>query len=284
MTVRIGEISYTNISPLFHYLNKQTLNQDGFSFIPQVPAQLNAAMAAGTIDIGGISSFAYGENQHHYTLLPNLSVSSYGDVRSLFLFSKVPIEQLHKKSIALTSSSATTVHLLKIILKRFYELDVSYEIMEPNYERMLNKNDACLLIGDDAIMSSWNKQEDIYQYDLGQLWYKFTSLPMTFAVIAVRNETIEHQQSKIEQLYEEMLISKQQSFQDGFKPMINQIKQDYSGSQAFWEKYFHGLTYDFSEQEQKGLLHYFDLCYELGYLHQPVHQLNMMENVTGKTN
>ncbi|KGA99147.1 hypothetical protein AJ85_21175 [Alkalihalobacillus alcalophilus ATCC 27647 = CGMCC 1.3604] len=282
MTLRIGEISYTNILPLFYFVDRDKLKEEQFTFIPQVPAQLNAAMSKAEVDVGGISSFAYAKNQHDYTLLPDLSVSSYHAVGSLFLFSKVPIEQLNEKRIALTSSSATTIHLLKVILAHFYQFKVHYEVEEPNYDKMLAQFDACLLIGDDAIKATWCKEPNIYQYDLGELWYQFTGLPMTFAVIAVRNEIVETKVKELELLNRELLFSKEMSIQTQFQPMIRQIMKDHAGDLPFWSNYFNGLTYDFSEAEQKGLLSFYDLCYQLGYLNEPVETLKLWQPVKDK--
>ncbi|WP_078428499.1 menaquinone biosynthesis protein [Alkalihalobacterium alkalinitrilicum] len=275
MTIIIGEIAYTNILPTFYYLDRKKLNELDCRFVPQIPAELNRGMANGAVDVGGISSFAYGENFDRYTLLPNLSVSAYSQVGSLFLFSKKPIEELNEKSIALTSSSATTVHLLKIILGKFYEFDVQYEVMKPNFEEMLINHDACLLIGDDAIRTVWNKSNQIYMYDIGQLWYEHTGLPMTYAVFAVRNEVLESESEKLSMLYQQFINSKTKSFEDRFQPMITSIKSDIGGTQAFWEQYFQGLSYDLDEQMLKGLNFYYQLAYELGYLKRKVQSISL---------
>lgn len=115
MSLIIGEISYTNILPMFYYLNREELVRKGCEFVPRVPAKLNEGMADGTVHVGGISSFSYGEHADDYVIFPNLSVSSYKEVGSIFLFSKIPITQLNGKSVALTSSSASSVNLLKIL-------------------------------------------------------------------------------------------------------------------------------------------------------------------------
>ncbi|KMK76444.1 menaquinone biosynthesis protein [Alkalihalobacillus pseudalcaliphilus] len=277
MTVRIGEISYTNILPIFYFTDRKMLMEKGFTFIPQVPAELNRAMKSKEIDVGGISSFAYGQNQEDYTLLPQLSVSSLGEVGSLFLFSKKPIEQLNHSKIALTNSSATTIHLLKVILAHFYEFDMKYDMCEPNYETMLSEYEACLLIGDDAIKAAWRNEPGIYQYDLGELWYEKTGLPMTFAVMAVRNEVIEKQFEDIELLYRQFCYSKEYAQQTQFEPMIEAILQAHDGSIDFWRKYFQGLTYEFTEKEQQGLLYYYQLCYQLGFLDKPVDDLRIFQ-------
>ncbi|MFC0559878.1 menaquinone biosynthetic enzyme MqnA/MqnD family protein [Halalkalibacter alkalisediminis] len=277
MSVIIGEISYTNILPFFYYLDRDKLQRQQCSFVPQVPAQLNQAMAAGKIDVGGISSFAYAENSTHFTLLPNLSVTSYGPVGSIFLFSKKPLQQLGGAKIALTSSSATSVNLLKVVLEHFYSLEVSYTTMTPDLKKMLVEHDACLLIGDDAILAKHEVGKSYYCYDLGDIWYKHTGLPMTFAVFAVRNETLNEHPSLIGAVYRSFLESKKMSETNQYELMIDDILKTHGGEKKFWDMYFQNLCNDFGEQEQKGLDYFYELLFQMGYLPNQVKTLNIWD-------
>jgi chorismate dehydratase len=279
VSIIIGEISYTNILPFFYYLDRQKLKEQNCSFVPQVPAQLNQGMSAGKIDVGGISSFAYAENSENFTLLPNLSVTSFGPVGSIFLFSKKPLEQLDGAKVALTNSSATSVHLLKIILERFYSLSVSYTMMRPDLKLMLEEHDACLLIGDDAISAKCEFGSLYKWYDLGELWFKQTGLPMTFAVFAVRNEALHEHPSLVGYVYRSFLESKKESEQVQYQPMIADIVKTHGGEKAFWDEYFYNLCNDFGLKEQQGLAYFFDLLYEMGYLTNQVKRLNIWDAV-----
>lgn len=279
MTIVIGEISYTNVLPFFYYIDREKLKQNGCNFLHKVPSTLNQGMAAGNVDVGTISSFAYAENATKYTLLPNLSVSANKAVGSIFLFSKKPIEQLNGASIALTSTSATSVNLLKIILEHFYEYSLRYETMEPSYAKMMAGHDACLLIGDDAIVNSWKKDNGCYCYDLGELWYNHTGLSMTFAVFAVRNETIEKEPETLQMLYKEFIDSKMKSIEDEFQPMIADIRKNIGGSNQFWNEYFQGLCFDLEKEQLKGLQYYYQLAYEHGILKHKVNTIAIWNDV-----
>jgi chorismate dehydratase len=275
MSVVIGEISYTNILPFFYHLDRGTLTKRKCEFVPQVPAQLNQEMAAGRIDVGGISSFAYAENANAFTLLPNLSVSSYGAVGSIFLFSKVPLHDLGEKKIALTSSSASSVHLLKIILEHFHSLSTSYTMMKPDLKNMLYEHDACLLIGDDAIVAKRENEDSLFHYDLGELWFDQTGLPMTFAVFAVRNETLRKHPSLIGSIYQAFFESRLLSEAENYQPMIADIIKTHGGNKSFWDNYFQKLCNDFGPQEQRGLSYFFEILYKMNYLAQPVKTINI---------
>lgn len=268
MSLVIGEISYTNMLPLYYYLDREQLRESDFMFVPQIPAELNQAMSKGIVDIGGISSFSYGEHFNQYTIFPNLSVSAYESVGSIFLFSKVPITQLDGKKVALTSSSATSVNLLKIILQSFYEIDVTYTVMKPDFTDMLKDHDACLLIGDDAILTSWNLNSEFHKYDLGQMWYEHMKLPMTFAVVAIRNDILLTKTNQIEMLYDGFITSKKKCIENNYEEMISSIRQDFGGSKQFWQNYFLGLSYDLTDRHIEGLYNYYDKATSLGLLNK----------------
>src|SRR5690606_8234304 len=75
--IRIGKINFTNVWPIYHHFPKEAFADD-IEWIEQVPAELNRAMRRGEVDMGAISSFAYGQAENRYMLLPDLSVSAYG--------------------------------------------------------------------------------------------------------------------------------------------------------------------------------------------------------------
>lgn len=260
--IRIGKISYTNVLPIYHYFDTQGLNVE---LIHQVPAKCNHDLANGTIDLASISSFAYGQNWKDYYLMPDLCVSSHGPVRSIFLFTKgKKMSELDGCKIALTSSSASSVHLLRILLEKFEGVIPSYITMEPDLERMMEEADAALLIGDDAIQASW-RNHGYKVMDLGEEWYKHTGLSMVYAVWAVRREVVETRKEEMTKIYQRFMESKQRAKQD-ILPVIMAAQQRLGGSRNYWETYFRGLSHDFGDRERKGLETYYRYAGELGFL------------------
>lgn len=243
-----------------------------------MPSQVNRRLAEGAVDLAGISSFSFAQHADEYTMLPDLSVSSKGEVRSLYLFSKVPIEQLDAKRVALTASSATTVHLLKIILRSFYELHVQYETMKPDLSVMLTTHDAALLIGDDAIRAA-RTNTTLYQYDLGTLWYEHTGLPMSYAVFAVRNEVLSTHSDELDTIYQAFVQSKILSHHNDYKDLSNRFVLKQGGTFDFWQSYFQNLWYHFNEENKRGLLYYYKLAYEYGFLSKSIHSISVWSKV-----
>ncbi|UHA72961.1 menaquinone biosynthesis protein [Paenibacillus sp. 481] len=276
--IRIGRIDYTNVWPIFYHF-RPALTKAPLELVPAVPSTLNQAMRTGEIDMGPISSFAYGESSDRYALFPNLSVSALGRVNSILLFLKKPLREALRGTIALTTTSETSVNLLKIIAQKCYEETPTYVPMAPDLDAMMEVADGALLIGDHAIRASWaNKTYEVI--DLGECWRQWTGHWMTFAVWAVRKEVIERHPDDIKQIVEAFEQSKLRSLADP-TPLIEEAVQTIGGTHAYWHHYFSHLNYDFDRPQQQGLQLYFQYAYELGLIDHQVHLELWSENMVG---
>lgn len=277
MSITMGEIAYTNAKPFFYYLDRQKLEQEGVRFEQDVPASLNRKLEEQKLSGSAVSSFAFGSSTHALSLLPSLCVASAGKVRSILFYSRYPLDELAGRRIALTSTSATSVHLLKIILQEFYQVtEADYQTQAPDPVKMKEQNDAYLLIGDDAIKASW-KESDWFRYDLGELWYAHTGLPMVYAVFAVQNESFYQAESTWSALHHNFLQSRRTAQQDNFTGMASDYSQRLGGSRAYWQEYFQGLHFTLGPKEQEGLLYYYHLAYKYGYLNEAVESLDILQ-------
>ncbi|MCC2684662.1 MAG: transporter substrate-binding protein [Paenibacillaceae bacterium] len=265
--LRIGKIKYTNVWPIFYYLPDKA--EDGsYELIHQVPSLLNRAMAAGEVDMGPISSFAYAEAYPNYVLYPDLSVSALGKVKSILLFHRKPLKEIRNGLIALPSTSASSSNLLRIIMSCFYDGQPVYSVEEPNLERMMEGKDAALLIGDDAIRGGWNNNKYLVT-DLGEQWYKFTGMWMSFAVWAIRKDTLLRYADELDLLFHNFLSSKRRSLQEP-GAMIAEAIARVGGDERYWREYFGNLSYDFGPMQHEGLETYFRYAKQLGLLKQDV--------------
>ncbi|MEW9669746.1 menaquinone biosynthesis protein [Ammoniphilus sp. 3BR4] len=265
--IKIGKIAYSNVLPVFYFF-RDTMFEGRATFTEKVPAVLNRQLAAGEIDLGPVSSFAYAENEAEYQVLADLSVSALGPVGSIFLFTKEPIEQLKEPRIALTNTSATSVNLLKVILEKFQGCMPHYQTMMPDLASMMDSHDAALLIGDDALLAKWSNP-GYYVYDLGEMWYKHTGMWMTFALWTVRKDTVVSDPGLLGEIHREFLRSKKQGLEQ-LDHIINHAQSVFRGTSEFWREYFSGLCYDFQSEQKRGLEYYFHCASELGLLSRPV--------------
>ncbi len=261
--IRLGRISYTNAWPVFHHFDP-----NGLPFSTEIhsdmPATLNRKLRSGEIDLAAISSYAYGISSESYYLLPNLSVSSFGRVQSILLFLKSPLERVLHGKIALTTTSATSVNLLKIIMEKFYGGKPVYEDAEPSLEQMLENADAALLIGDHAIRASWT-DHGYRVLDLGEVWNVWTGHWMTYALWAVRKETARRYPEAIRAIYDSLSASKSKS-QGNIEPIVDKAIRQIGGTAGYWNGYFGNLRHDFGAEQKAGLQLYFRYAKELGLM------------------
>lgn len=272
----IGRISYTNAWPLFYYVDPELLGTPA-QMLAAVPSVLNEGMKNGDIHIGALSSFAYAEAADKLQLLPDLSVSADGSVKSILLFSRSPVEDLKNGTIALTNTSATSVNLLRILMEKALGGAPEYKTMEPDLETMMMNADAALLIGDNAIKASWYNQK-YHVTDLGKWWKDWTGCSMTFAVWAVNRNAAAHYPEVMAEIASMFRDSKRRSLDD-VRPIVHEAVSQIGGTESYWRGYFNNLCYDFNEVQQKGLRLYYKYAYELGLLKKDVTPELWRENI-----
>ena len=184
---RLGIVSYTNVAPL-HWRLEPWQNAQ---FVRGVPTELNRQLLDGEIDLTLISSVEFLRYRSELRALPDFSIATLGPVYSVMLFHWQPWDELTGKKIALTTDSATSVELLKVLLREA-GLETEFVPMKPDLDAMLSGCDAALLIGDAALREAVAKREvngkKPHITDLGKAWYDLTKLPFTFAVWASRRD------------------------------------------------------------------------------------------------
>lgn len=284
-TITVGRIDYANAWPIFDRF-EECLAESGLEHVrvvPGVPSALNRALSEGTIDLATVSSFAYGQRADRYYLLPDLSVSADGDVMSILLFLKKPLQEALRGTIAVTSTSATSVNLLRVIVHERYGATPRYVTMEPDLDAMLESADGALLIGDPAIKASWRTGHGLEVLDVARLWKEWTGLGMTFAVAAVRRETAEALPADIAAIHRALLESKRRSLADPER-LVRRAVEQLGGDAAYWDRYFRTLTHDFGPHEREGLYCYFDCAHRMGLLERKVSPAMWSDQLTARVN
>lgn len=159
---------------------------DGFIIREGTPVEINKLMSEGELDFAPVSSLEYALHQDQYLLLPNLCIGSRDFSRSVLLLSRERIEGLKNKKMMLSKKSLSSAALLKILFKFKYRFSNEYSIGNGSPGDMLEKADAVLAIGDDALF--FKPTEFLYKYDLSELWWNWTDLPFCFSLWVVRRD------------------------------------------------------------------------------------------------
>jgi chorismate dehydratase len=190
-TLRVGEINFTNCAHIYHYL-KHRYKPEGISYHPGPPAVLNCMLRNAEIDLCLSSSFEYARNAGQYYVLPDYGIGSRGALPSIRLFSRVPLDDLDGARIGLTAESGTTVVLARIILQRLLGYRNEYTTLAADLERSMKSAEAMVLIGDKALAAdSHAGADDLFSYDLSQIWEHNTGLPFVFALWILRKDAAE---------------------------------------------------------------------------------------------
>ncbi len=250
MKLRIGRIAYANLFPIFYMLEKE-FDCSAYEFVDGVPSAVNRMIRAGQIDISPSSSIEYLRNIDRYLLIENHSISSSGPVRSIFLFSKRPIETLGGHTVLVTSQSETSVALLRIILNRFYGLECLFLSASEPIGQAMHSNDAYLLIGDDALAEA-RKWPELHIYDLGDLWYRHTGLPFTFALWIMRKGCCAEKPYLLEKFRHDLDAAKALALKNlGLIAAASPMRGLLSEEELV--DYWQGISYDYNNEHKRGL-------------------------------
>ena len=171
----IGTVPFLNALPLYRTLEKS----GAATIIREVPSRLSGRLAAGECDVALIPVVDHfrgiGER-----LLSDACIGSTGSVRSVLLFARTPI--LDIASIAIDTSSHTSVALLRIVLGDGYGVRPNFVEHAPDLTAMLENHDAALLIGDKALEATpLARQRGHEIFDLGSAWTAITKRSFVYA-------------------------------------------------------------------------------------------------------
>jgi len=268
MELTLGHIDYLNCVPFFHYLRDCGFQGE---IIKGVPAQLNQMLAEGKIDVSPSSSFEYGRNFSNYSLIPGHSISAFNQVQSVVLFSQNRLEEIKHQPIYLTGESATSVHLLKVLLQQFYQWDAVEGIVPPEpAEHMLEQGHPTLLIGDKALKYRTQLIDSEWHcYDLAQLWAQYTGLPFVFALWIARRDIDPRKQAGIKNLSQQLHCARRHAEQNIYSLAHSQPQSNWISPEqlvAYWQ----AMSYDLEELHLEGLKLFFHYCYKFNFLpHNP---------------
>ncbi len=261
MKPRVGHIQFLNSLPLYHCLvqNQVVLNIDLFKDSPKA---LCRRLLADELDISPVPAIEYARHAGELLLLPDLTISSDGKVMSILLISKVPIEQLDEKTVAMTNTSATSQLLTRIILEKKYGLRPAYFECPPDLGQMFREAQAALLIGDDALRAL-QTPSGYYLYDLGEEWSAFTGEKMVYAVWCVRRDYAARHPENVRKVIRAFQHSMEMS-----KKHVDHIAEEAARwdvfSTEFLKDYFTGLKFEFGPEYQQGFLTYLRKARQLG--------------------
>jgi chorismate dehydratase len=259
---RMGRIAYLNVLPIYFAL-EHIFSENGFQLVRGTPAELNALMRRGEVDLGSISAMEYGRSFRDYLLLPDLSISSKGAVGSVLLFSRVPFSRLDGRTIRVSAASASGAALVKILMAELFEVQPLYQ-WGHLADAPLSDCAAVMAIGDEALGLA-DAGAMPFELDLGQAWQELTGLPFVFGVWAVRRDFAAARPEATAALHR--LLRRSRDWGLGSLAALSRIAAASFGmTPAQILAYFHQLNYSLDPEHEEGLAAFFHYLYNLGEL------------------
>ena len=189
--LRISAISYLNTAPLMWDFEHGGAGGDGrgqecprFDISYTIPSACARALSEGIADVGIIPAAAY-STIPDLAIIPGVAIASRRAVRSILLVSHKPIEDV--RTVALDTSSLTSVALTKVLFARRWGGARVYRAMDPDLDGMLAECDAALLIGDPALLVDRGRYVTV---DLAEEWIAHTGKAFVFAFWAIRRQSL----------------------------------------------------------------------------------------------
>lgn len=168
---RVGSVRALNTVPLTRGIEEEV--------VFATPARLAEMLRRDELDAALVSVVEVLLNDR-YDVLDGIAVASLGEVKSVLLAHRRPLEDA--KEVFCDTASLTSVRLLQVLLAE--------RGLKPEFKPLPDYNfgaapDCLMLIGDNALDFAFgNHKHEIW--DLGAAWFELTKLPFVYAVWALR--------------------------------------------------------------------------------------------------
>ncbi len=279
--LRISIVEYLNTAPLVWGFTEGPLaGKYDLSFT--MPSKCADALRAGEVDVAIIPAIEY-QRMDGVVALPGMAIAAKGEVRSILVVSKKPIDRV--RSIALDTSSRSSAALVRLLAAENWRIAPEFIDAEPDPAAMLAKADAALIIGDPALRIAVKLdylfakkpkegaccQGDadelpvqgypaLFVYDVAFQWREMTGKPCVLAIWAGRKE----------KMTPELVADFQASKQFGLEH-INDIAEAASvkldlPAQALEAYLRENIDFSLDEENLAGLNLYFEKCATAGLI------------------
>jgi chorismate dehydratase len=248
--IRIGAVTYLNARPLTVALADL---DPRLEIVIDYPSRLADALTAGKLDVAMIPSIEYARNPG-FSLISDACIACDGPVRSVKLYGRVPVEDIH--TLALDEGSRTSAALAQILLRKRFNVAPQLRPLPIGVAMDAIPADAVLVIGDRGMAPVSGSFE--FVWDLGEEWARWTGLPFVFAMWVARPGVDLHGVGKTLAAARDAGLKQLAEIARCESPVIGIPEAD---CLAYLRDH---LEFRFGRRQQQGLERYFALAGQLG--------------------
>jgi chorismate dehydratase len=208
---RISVVEYLNTAPLVWSFAEGPL-RGKYELSTALPSECAEALRRGDVEVAIIPSIEY-QRIDGVIAIPGTAIAAKGEVRSILVVAKKPIEMA--KRIALDTSSRSSAALVRLLAREYWKIAPEYIDASPDPPEMLRRADAALVIGDPALRIALKMDalsgkapsgeeccqgdpdempvpgfETIFVYDIAFQWSEMTRKPCVLAIWAGRPDAL----------------------------------------------------------------------------------------------
>jgi len=248
--IRLGAVGYLNARPLVFGLEADPR----FELRYDIPSECARLLHAHEIDVGLIPSIEYLRGPRPYGIVAGPAVTSRGPVASVAIYTRREPRDI--RTIAMDSSSRTSVALATILLRREFRVTPQTVSMAPDVDTMLAAADAALIIGDTALFYD-HRSAGLQKIDLGEMWTSKLGLPFVYAFWAGWPRAVEPQDAELLQRARDAGVAHADEVAAAYYP-------DDIARQAVARRYLHdNIQYFLGAEEYEGLREFYRYAAEL---------------------
>jgi chorismate dehydratase len=209
--LRVSIVEYLNTAPLvWGFTDGPLTGKYDLSFT--VPSLCAEALRTGQADVAIIPAIEY-QRMENVVVLPDMAVAAKGEVRSILVISRRPIDMARR--IALDTSSRSSAALVQLLCRNFWGISPEFISAAPDPAAMLAQADAALVIGDPALRIAIKMEQlagkvpssefccggdpseqavqgidTLFVYDVAHQWREMTALPCVLALWVARRDAV----------------------------------------------------------------------------------------------
>lgn len=257
--LQLGHIVYSNCFPVHGRLVDRPAPGDP-RLVEGIPSHLNRMLDRGEIDVSPSSSIEYARHADRYRVLPDLVIGARGPVRSILLLSQRHPRELSGQPVGIPTASATSVVLLKILLRMRWSATPEFFWFDQAREDPFGSGAAAaLFIGDVALRPGLHSHLPI-RLDLGAEWLAETGLPFAFAVWQVATAG---RDAELRDLHRSLVESRAYS-REHRRELADRYADRFGLPADLLDSYWADLHYELDDPMIRGLETYYELAAEIG--------------------